>query len=113
MKVLAVTQSHKMDITDYQDTQVQNVRVFLLGSDFHGHTTNNDLLKDGTFEDVTSVLNKKNLKLLIDCVNLNWKLFGCFISKRESKEHSGLINIRNCSHPILNHAFKTGANTTG
>ena len=93
MKVLSVTQSHKMDVIHYQDTQK---RVFLLGSDFHGHSTNNDLLKYGTFEDLTSVLKEKNLKLLIDCVNLNWELFGCFISKRESKEHSGLINIRNC-----------------
>ena len=113
MKVLTVTQSHKMDIIHYQVTHIQNVQVFLLGSGFHGHTTNNNLLKDGTFEDVTSVLNKKNLKLLIDCVNLNWKLFGCFITKRESKEYSGLINIRNCNHPILNHAFKSGANTIG
>ena len=85
--------------------QIQNVRVCYLGWEFWGHTTNNDLLNK--IEDGTSMLTMKNLKLiLMDCPNVNWKLFECFISKRESKEHSGLISIGNCNLHVLNNVSK-------
>ena len=98
----SVTQSHQMNIIHYWDTQIQNVQVCYLGWDFCGHTTNNDLLNK--IEDGTSMFTMKNLKLiLMDCPNVNWKLFECFISKRESKEHSGLIIIGNCNlHVLIN-----------
>ena len=106
----SVTQSYEMDI-HYWDTQIQNVGVHFSGSEFLDHTTNNDLLNK--IEDGTSMLNMKNLKLLMDCPNVNWKLFECCISKRESEEYSILINTGNFSLPILNNAFKTEANTIG
>ena len=100
-----------MDIIHYWDTQIQNVWVRYLGSEFLGHSTNDDSLNK--IEDRTSMFNMKNLKLLMDCPNVNWKLFECFIIKRESKEHFGSINIGNCNLHLLNNPFKTGANAIG
>ena len=88
-----------MDIVYYWDTQIQNVWVRYLGSEFLGHITNDDLLNK--IEERTSMFNMKNLELLMNCPNVNWKLFECFISKRESKEHFGLINIGNCNLHVL------------
>ena len=65
----SVTQSYEMDI-HYWDTQMQNVGVHFLGSEFLDHTTDNDLM---------------------DCPNVNWKLFECCISKRDFEEYSVLI----------------------
>ena len=66
----------------YWDTQTQNVRFRYRGSEFLGHTTNNDLLNK--IDDGTSMSNMKNLKQIsMDCPNVNWKLFECFINKRE------------------------------
>ena len=47
----------------YWDTQTQNVPVPYWGSEFLGHTTNNDLLNK--IEDGTSMLNMKNLKQIL------------------------------------------------
>ena len=82
----SVTQSYEMDIIiRYWDAQTQNVRVRYWGSKFLGHTTNNDLLDKS--KDGTSMLNMKNLKqILMDCPNVNWKFFECFINQRESEE---------------------------
>ena len=59
------------------------------------------------------MLNMKNLKqILMDCLNLNWKFFECFINKGKSNERPGLINIRSYYLHLFNNAFKTGANAT-
>ena len=56
----------------------------------------------------------KNLKQIsMDGPNMNWKLFQCFINKKESKELPGLINIGSYNLFVLNNAFKTGANAAG
>ena len=101
----SATQSYETNIIHYWDTQIENVEVYYLGWEFCGHTTNNNLLneiKDGTF-----MLTMKNLKLIMmNCPNVNWKLFERFISKRESKEHSHLISIENCNLHVLNNFSK-------
>ena len=101
----SATQSYETNIIHYCNTQIENVWACYLGWEFCGHTTNNDLLnkiKDGTF-----MLTMKNLKLIMmNCPNVNWKLFECFISRRESKEHSRLISIGNCNLHVLNNFSK-------
>ena len=75
-----------MNIIHYWDTQIKNVRARYLGLEFRGHTTNSDLLN--RIEDGISMLNMKHLKqILIDCPNVNWKLFECFINKQENPKN--------------------------
>ena len=110
MKVLPLLYGHVKWILSFATVILKpKMTSLLLGFRVSGHTTNNDLLNK--IEDETSMVNMKNLEQSsINCPNVNWKFFHCFINERESKKRIGSIKIISCNLHVVNSVFKSAAN---
>ena len=112
MKVLPLLYGHVKWILSFATVILKpKMTSLLLGFRVSGHTTNNDFLNK--IEDETSMVNMKNLEQSsINCPNVNWKFFHCFINERESKKCIGSIKIISCNLHVVNNVFKSVANAT-
>ena len=89
-----------------------NVSICYIGTEFMGHATANDLLRD--LDRITEGLPRRGVfQMSMDGPFVNWKLYRKFEENMSLETGVHPINIRSCGLHIDHGACKKGIQSTG